>query len=125
MSFMYNPYPFDDPKPVNRPALSKGTIESIATGGTPAVAKKFVADLAERIRTEGMIVGIDGYTTTNWKLFVNLIARECVIHGFEFEAVDSNEATLKSGKEIDDMIDPLLIWDTQIDPTLLFGKIYH
>lgn len=27
MSFMYNPFPFDDPKPVNRPELSKKTIE--------------------------------------------------------------------------------------------------
>ena len=45
MSFMYNPYPFDDPKPVNRPALSKDTTDSIVTGGTPNVAKKFVANI--------------------------------------------------------------------------------
>ena len=125
MSFMYNPFPFDDPKPVNRPALSKETIDSIVAGGTPNVAKKFVAQIADRVRTEGVIVGIDGYTTANWNLFVNLLARECVINGFEFETVDANKATLKSGKEIDDMIDPLLIWDTKIDPTLLYGKLYH
>jgi len=72
-----------------------------------------------------VIVGIDGYTTANWNLFVDLLARECVINGFEFEAVDAAAATFKSGKEIDDMIDPLLIWDTKIDPTLLYGKLYH
>ena len=125
MSFMYNPFPYDDPKPINRPKLSEKTISSVVTGGTPNVAKKFVAEIADKVKTEGVIVGIDGYTTANWNLFVDLLARECVINGFEFEAVDSNKATLKSGKEIDDMIDPLLIWDTKIDPTLLYGKLYH
>ena len=28
MSFMYNPFPFDDPKPVNRPELSEKTISA-------------------------------------------------------------------------------------------------
>ena len=125
MSFMYNPFPYDDPKPINRPELSKETIDSVVTGGTPNVAKKFFAGIADKVKTEGVIVGIDGYTTANWKLFVDLLARECTINNLEFEAVDSNEATLKSGKEIDDMIDPLLIWDTKIDPTLLYGKVYH
>ena len=88
MSFMYNPFPFDDPKPINRPKLSEKTINSIVTGGTPNVAKKFVAEIADRVKAEGVVVGIDGYTTANWNLFVNLLARECVIHGFEFEVID-------------------------------------
>ena len=46
MSFMYNPFPYDDPKPVNRPALAEGTIDSITGGGTPAVAKRFAAAMA-------------------------------------------------------------------------------
>ena len=125
MSFMYNPFPFDDPKPINRPKLSEKTINSIVAGGTPNVAKKFVAQIADRAKAEGVIVGIDGYTTANWNLFVNLVARECVINGLELEVVDAAKAVLKSGKEIDDMIDPLLIWDTKIDPTLLYGKLYH
>ena len=28
MSFMYNPFPYDDPKPINRPELSEKTIDS-------------------------------------------------------------------------------------------------
>ena len=125
MSFMYNPFPFDDPKPINRPKLSEETIKSVVTGGTPNVAKKFIADIADKVKSEGVIVGIDGYTTADWKQFVDLLARECIINGFEFEAIDSMEAVLKSGKEIDEMIDSRLIWDTKIDPTLLYGKLYH
>ena len=125
MSFMYNPFPFHDPKPVNRPELSKKTVESIVAGGTPNVAKKFVATLAEKARKEGVIVAFDGYTTTKWDLIISLMSRECDLLGLNFQSVDCNAATLKSGEEIDSIIDPLLIWDKKIDPTLLYGKVYH
>ena len=124
MSFMYNPFPFDDPRPVNRPELSEETVKSIISGGNQNVVKKFVATLADRAAKEGVVVALDGYTTANWTVFVNLIARECCLLGLGFEAIDANAATLKSGKEIDAIIDPLLIWDTKIDPTLLYGKVY-
>ena len=124
MSFMYNPFPFDDPRPVNRPELSEKTVKSIISGGNQNVVKKFVATLADKAAKEGVVVALDGYTTANWTVFVNLIARECCLLGLGFEAIDANAATLKSGKEIDAIIDPLLIWDTKIDPTLLYGKVY-
>ena len=124
MSFMYNPFPFDDPRPVNRPELSEKTVKSIISGGNQNVVKKFVATLADRAAKEGVVMALDGYTTANWTVFVNLIARECCLLGLGFEAIDANAATLKSGKEIDAIIDPLLIWDTKIDPTLLYGKVY-
>ncbi len=121
---MYNPFPFDDPRPVNRPELSEKTVKSIISGGNQNVVKKFVATLADMAAKEGVVVALDGYTTANWTVFVNLIARECCLLGLGFEAIDANAATLKSGKEIDAIIDPLLIWDTKIDPTLLYGKVY-
>ena len=124
MSFMYNPFPFDDPKPVNRPELSEKTISSITDGGTPAVAKKFAAPVIEKARTENQIIAFDGYATSDWTVFINLLARECAAAGIEFESVDANAECFKSGKGIDAMIDPLLIWDKEIDPTLLYGKIY-
>lgn len=124
MSFMYNPFPFDDPKPVNRPELSEKTISSITDGGTPTVAKKFAAPVIEKARTENQIIAFDGYTTSDWTVFINLLARECAAAGIEFESVDANAECFKSGKEIDAMIDPLLIWDKKIDPTLLYGRIY-
>lgn len=122
---MYNPFPFHDPKPVNRPELKEETVRAIVSGGTPNVAKQFVKTYAQAIRQEGLLVALDGYTTARWDLFVNLLSRECDLLGLQLEAVDCNAATLKSGAEIDALIDPLLIWDTKIDPTLLYGKVYH
>lgn len=121
---MYNPFPFDDPRPVNRPELSKKTVESIVAGGTPAVARKFVAGIASDAASKGVIVAFDGYTTAKWDLFISLIGRECDLAGLELEAIDFAASVYKSGKEIDAIIDPLLIWDTKVDPTLLYGKVY-
>lgn len=121
---MYNPFPFDDPKPVNRPELSKKTVDAVVAGGTPSVAKRFAAPVIDKARESNQIVAFDGYATADWKQFLNLVARECKAAGVDFVSIDQNAECFKSGKEIDDMIDPLLIWDTEIDPTLLYGKIY-
>ena len=124
MSFMYNPFPFDDPKPVNRPELSRKTVDAVVAGGTPSVAKRFAAPVIDKARESNQIVAFDGYATADWKQFLNLVARECKAAGVDFVSIDQNAECFKSGKEIDDIIDPLLIWDTEIDPTLLYGKIY-
>ena len=121
---MYNPFPFDDPKPVNRPELSKKTVDAVVAGGTPSVAKRFAAPVIDKARESNQIVAFDGYATADWKQFLNLVARECKAAGVDFVSIDQNAECFKSGKESDDMIDPLLIWDTEIDPTLLYGKIY-
>ena len=125
MSFMYNPFPFDDPKPVNRPELSSKTKDSIVAGGTPAVVKKFVSSIAAKAAAEGIVVAFDGYTTAKWDLVLSLMNRECELAGLQLEAVDFASGVYKSGEEIDAIIDPLLIWDTKIDPTLLYGKVYR
>ena len=32
MSFMYNPFPYDDPRPVNRPHIPAEVVESVVCG---------------------------------------------------------------------------------------------
>ena len=36
MSFMYNPFPYDDPRAVNRPALPKKTVGAVVAGTSKA-----------------------------------------------------------------------------------------
>lgn len=121
---MYNPFPYDDPKPVNRPELSKETAEAVVSGGTAAVAKKFAAQLSEKAADKNVTVAFDGYTTASWQLFLNLLARELGVKGIKLETIDWNASAFISGEKIDAMIDPMLEWDTEKDPTLLFGRIY-
>ena len=125
MSFMYNPFPFDDPKAINRPELKKKTIEGITTG-TLASAKKLAKDLSERhSRAEGgnIIVAFDGYTTADWTRMLNCLGQQFSSAGIDFSAYDFSEV-FKSEEELHKMIDPTLMWDKTLDPTLLFGRVY-
>ena len=84
MSFMYNPFPFDDPKPVNRPEISEETISSIVEGDTATVARKFAAPIIKKAESANQIVAFDGYTTARWEYFINVLGRECKAAGLEF-----------------------------------------
>ena len=46
MSFMYNPFPYDDPRAVNRPALPKKTVGAVVAGTSKAAAALAGEDLA-------------------------------------------------------------------------------
>lgn len=125
MSFMYNPFPYDDPKAVNRPTLSQETINSIVSGGSPKVAKVLSLELSAKAASQNVTIAFDGYTTASWKLFLNLLSRELGALGTELITLDGNAMTFKDGKEIDAIINPMLEWDTKKDPTLLYGRIYR
>lgn len=124
MSFMYNPFPYDDPKPVNRPELSQETVDSVISGGSVNVAKKMAAELAAMAAGKNVVVAFDGYITASWNIFLNLLSRELGAKGVALITMDFNAETFLSGMEIDNIIDPMLEWDTRKDPTLLFGRIY-
>ena len=65
MSFMYNPFPYNDPRPVNRPALGKETIEGV-TCGTLKSASKLASEFAGMLKDgHGVYVALDGYTTAD------------------------------------------------------------
>ena len=49
MSFMYNPYPYDDPRAVNKPVLAPKTIESVPAGTLQAAAR-LAREFAETLK---------------------------------------------------------------------------
>ena len=69
MSFMYNPFPYDDPRPVNRPVLRESTINSLVHGGTVKAAARIASEIAGRGRT---VIAFDGYTTADFGSIDNL-----------------------------------------------------
>ena len=122
MSFMYNPYPYDDPRAVNRPALAKKTVEAVV-GGTPKAAAALAADVMGRLKAapgKNVVVAFDGYATADWTRMVNLLSQQLIGQGIDVEAFPFAEV-FKSEQEIADIIDPNLEWDTTKDPSLLFG----
>ena len=124
MSFMYNPFPYNDPRPVNRPALGKETIEGV-TCGTLKSASKLASGFAGMLKDgHGVVVALDGYTTADWTRLVNCLSQQLAAKGIEMEAVKFSDI-YKSEKEMHEMLDPYLEWDTSKDPTLLYGKVFR
>ena len=89
MSFMYNPFPYDDPRAVNRPQLPKKAVEAVV-GGTLKAASKLASDIAERLGREpgkNVVVAFDGYASADWTRMVNLLSQQLMGRGIEMEAL--------------------------------------
>ncbi|MBQ9310585.1 MAG: phosphoheptose isomerase [Bacteroidales bacterium] len=120
---MYNPFPYDDPTPVNRPVLSEDAVNSL-TAGIVKSAAKLAALSAAQAAGRNVIIAIDGYTTADFGSLVNLLCGELSKRGVKTVTQDFS-ATYKSETELRRLIDDNLSWDRSEDPTLLFGKIFH
>ncbi|MDD7594250.1 MAG: phosphoheptose isomerase, partial [Clostridiales bacterium] len=109
MSFMFNPFPYDDPSAVNRIDAS-GIDTSSAAVGNDAVA----ASLAGIIR-KGGVIALDGYTTAPFETVLSLAGDVQKI------AVSS---ILKSPAELRELFRDNLPEDRKKDPVLLYGKLF-
>ena len=117
MSFMYNPFPYDDPTPVNRPAIEEETANQLIQGSV-----KVAAFLAGKAR-EGSVFAVDGYVGADFARTVNLLEQQLHVKGFETRTINFRNS-LKSKEELWELVDRHLSWDRSEDPTLLFGRVY-
>ncbi len=114
---MYNPYPFDDQVPVNRPAISDEVGKQLVKGSVNVA--KFLAGKLEH----GMVIGLDGYVGADFERAVNLLEQQLHVRGLKTRKANFRDV-LKSEKELWDLVDSRLSWDRSEDPTLLFGQVY-
>ena len=117
MSFMYNPFPFDDLTPVNRPSLREDTAKQLVNGSV-----KVAAFLAGKAR-EGSVFAIDGYVGADFARTVNLLEQQLHVKGFRTRTINFRDC-YKTTEELWELVDRHLSWDRSEDPTLLFGKVY-
>ncbi|WP_295935687.1 class I mannose-6-phosphate isomerase [uncultured Alistipes sp.] len=125
MSFMYNPFPYDDPRAVNRPQLPKKAVDSVVAG-TLKAASALAAECAAKLKAapgSNVVVAFDGYVSADWSRMLNLVSQQLAQKGIALESVDFKEV-LKSEQELDRMINPYLDWDREKDPTLLYGRLF-
>ena len=117
MSFMYNPFPFDDLTPVNRPAVREDTAKQLVKGSV-----KVAAFLAGKAR-EGSVFAIDGYVGADFARTVNLLEQQLHVKGFRTRSINFRDC-YKTTEELWELVDRHLSWDRSEDPTLLFGRVY-
>ena len=69
MSFMFNPHPYDDYTPVNRPAISD-EIKGRTTFGAEKVMKALSGAISKQKAEKGnCIVAIEGYPSADFEQF--------------------------------------------------------
>ena len=110
MSFMFNPFPYDDPNAINR-IDAKGINTASVSVGNDSVRKAFVA-----IVKKGGVIALDGYTTAPFDAVLALAGDVRKI------AVSS---VLKSPAELRELFRDNLPEDRKKDPVLLYGKLFQ
>lgn len=109
MSFMFNPFPYDDPNAINR-IDATGIDTATASVGNDAVSRTLAA-----IVKKGGIIALDGYTTAPFDAILALAGDVRKI------AVSS---VLKSPAELRELFRDNLPEDRKKDPVLLYGKLF-
>ena len=111
MSFMFNPYPYVDPKAVNFPGIPADAVKSVVRGN---------AKIGSQLAGISGILLLDGYVGASFSELLTRI-REANPDTVFF---DISEA-YKSSEEMDSLLAESLPVDRVIDPILLFGKSVH
>ena len=124
MSFMFNPYPYDDPDAINHVPYSQALREAISTD-TTASAKRILRDAAAIIKEKGRcIIGLDGYISAPLDRFRGLLSLLTFQAGMEAQSL-STEALYLDSKTLHDKLLHYLPEDRETDPPLLYGRLYH
>jgi len=127
MSFMFNPYPYDDMSAVNRPELSQKTIDSIVTSTGDVcqhISRLLIKHFDENSESAACLMAMDGYIGANWSQSLALIEKSLKTHGITVSTIDVTKC-YKSSDELEDMFKENLPVDSVKDPISLFGKLYE
>lgn len=120
MSFMFHPYPYDDPNAFNRLSCDGLPLGGIACGNTtiaPTILKG-------KNSNKPTVIAVDGYPTAPFSTISHLIEQQCSLKGFTVKTV-SMDSVLLPGSKIDNTVrERCLPEDTVKDPVLLYGALF-
>lgn len=121
MSFMFNPHPYDDCTPVNRPELREELV-SRSVFGAEKVMRFLSTKVLDFKNSKGScVVSVEGYPSADFTQFANGIM--CFLKGQKVKLVSTDSLCLSSD-EINEMIADCLPTDRVKDPVLLYGRLF-
>ncbi len=123
MSFMFNPYPYDDPNAVNHIQFGDVLKDSI-TRDTASTAKKLAGQAIQQLSAQSRcIIGIDGYISAPIEKLVGMISLQLAQNGIDCKEVSTRSLLLDSDTLHNKLL-PYLPEDRETDPVLLYGSLY-
>jgi len=123
MSFMYNPFPYDDPNAINRIAVAPSDRAAIVKGlsaSASALAKAAMAVLKEK---GTCVLALDGYISAPFEVLARQVARSLAQQGAEVRIMDA-AVLYKEESVLKDELLRYLPEDRAEDPPLLYGRLY-
>jgi mannose-6-phosphate isomerase len=125
MSFMFNPYDYDDTSAVNKPALDDETVNSVISGTkeTAAFISNALISKSKSNSGDPVVVALDGYISAKWEQTINLISQNLKLKKKEVVVLNFSEI-YKPSALLDAELSPYLEVDEEKDPVQLFGKIF-
>ena len=124
MSFMFNPYPYDDPNAINSVPFSKELRAAVKTDSVSS-AKRILKDAAGQVQRDGRcIIGLDGYISAPLDQFRGLLSLLAVQLGMEVQSL-STESLYLDSETLHQKLLHYLPEDRETDPPLLYGRLYH
>lgn len=123
MSFMFNPYPYDDPKAVNRIPMEEEFCNAV-TQTTPDTAKKLIASAAAIIAEKGQcILAADGFISAPFTQLAGQLSIQASLKGIPVTTLSTDTLWLDSDLLHEKLL-PFLPKDKEADPVLLYGRLY-
>ena len=124
MSFMFNPYPYDDPKAVNHIELNE-ELKKTFTRNSMQTADKAAAAINDIVsKKKNCIVGIDGYLSAPFERLSGLVSiRLAQLFDVKATVINTEDVWLESDK-LHELLLPYLPENREEDPVLLYGKLY-
>jgi mannose-6-phosphate isomerase len=124
MSFMFNPYPYDDPNAINHINFESSSRNSICNNTEESV-KELVAAIESKLTVNGKcIIGIDGYISAPTAQFTELVSNKCKEKGIKFTSLNTDKLYLDADT-LDEKLLKYLPEDREADPVLIYGSLYH
>ncbi len=123
MSFMYNPFPFDDPRAVNNIALEKALTDTI-TIGLESVSAKLASSLRKILEHQpNCILSLDGYISAPFPVITKQIGRLLVQTGIPVSYIQTSDLFLEESV-LERNLTSNLPNDPVTDPPLLYGRLF-
>jgi hypothetical protein len=125
MSFMFNPFRYDDYSAVNAPQWDDSEHAKVVKGNQ-AVASYLSGEILKQARKKSrLVVGFDGYATAIFEELVRFLGR-CLFQAGGFKVITLPVAeAYKDASILDRQFTENLPIDTREDPPLLYGRLFH
>ena len=124
MSFMFNPFPYDDFSAQN-PVSWAGSEKAEIVKGNLEVASFLSGKILSKVKTKKkLVIGLDGYAAAGFDEITRLISRKLFEAGHVDITLLPVSDLYKSSEELDKQFQDYLPTNIEEDPVLLYGRLF-